>query len=224
MRSAIIFGEQHIAGCVEPCPENAESHRVIYDLPDPSPLVSIDHSDARSSFIYSSDVSKASASDTDLPLESMIVDNGSTEEATREFFRGHRRKMTGPLRVRDEGEFNFSRLINRGTETASGEMLAFLNNDIEATEPNWLREMVSHAVRAEVGAVGARLWYPDGELQHGGVVLGSNRGVEGMPFIAFPNAIAPMNRTLSLWRKYFCRHRRLHGDAQRHFLRSRWLR
>src|SRR5205823_2827120 len=86
--------------------------------------------------------------------------------------------------VQDEGEFNFSRLINRGAKLARGEILAFLNNDIEAKERNWLREMVSNAVRAEVGAVGARLWFPDGRLQHGGVVLGLN-GVRATPFIVF---------------------------------------
>ena len=73
--------------------------------------------------------------------------------------------------LRVDGEFNFSRLINRGAAAAKGDVLAFLNNDIDASEPGWLREMVSHAVRAGVGAVGARLWYPNGTLQHGGVVI-----------------------------------------------------
>ena len=114
----------------------------------------------------------------------MIVDNGSQEAATHEFLRGLE-KNDGAHVVGMEGEFNFSRLINCGAAAASGEVLAFLNNDIDASEPGWLREMVSHAVRTEVGAVGARLWYPNGTLQHGGVVLGLG-GVAGHAFTGVP--------------------------------------
>ncbi|MEW8027576.1 MAG: glycosyltransferase family 2 protein, partial [Candidatus Thiodiazotropha sp.] len=63
-------------------------------------------------------------------------------------------------------------------EHASGELLCFMNDDIEVISPDWLGEMVSHGVRPEIGAVGARLWYPDDRLQHGGVVLGLG-GVAG---------------------------------------------
>ena len=73
--------------------------------------------------------------------------------------------------VRDDGPFNFSRINNRAVEAARGAILLFLNNDIEVISPDWLGEMVSHAVRPGVGAVGARLWYPNNTLQHGGVIL-----------------------------------------------------
>jgi len=77
-----------------------------------------------------------------------------------------------------------------------------VNNDIETQKSGWLREMVSHAVRPEVGAVGARLWYPDGRLQHGGVVLGLH-GVASHAFQRFPpQPIAPMNRTFVLSQNY----------------------
>jgi GT2 family glycosyltransferase len=70
-----------------------------------------------------------------------------------------------------------------------------LNNDIDASEPGWLREMVSYAARAGVGAVGARLWYPSGTLQHGGVVLGLG-GVAGHGFTGVPRGHAGyFNRT-----------------------------
>ena len=91
--------------------------------------------------------------------------------------------------IHDGGSFNFSRLINRGAAAAKGEVLAFLNNDIEASERGWLREMVSHAVRPGVGAVGARLWYPNGTLQHGGVVVGLG-GVAGHAFTGVPRGHA----------------------------------
>ena len=72
--------------------------------------------------------------------------------------------------------FNYSTLNNAGASKATGELLCLLNDDIEVTDPEWLTEMVRHAVRPEVGAVGAKLLYPDGTIQHGGVILGLSGG------------------------------------------------
>jgi GT2 family glycosyltransferase len=68
--------------------------------------------------------------------------------------------------------FNFSRVNNLAAARARGPILCFLNNDTEVISPDWLEEMVSHAVREDVGAVGAMLYYPDDTIQHAGVVLG----------------------------------------------------
>lgn len=166
-----------IAGRAEPCPENSESHRVIYAVPDPAPLVSIiiptrDHVELLRRCVQSI------GEHTDYaPFEIVIIDNNSSEEETRSYL-GAVSTWAGATVVRDLGAFNFSRLNNVAARHARGEILAFLNNDIEATDRGWLTEMVSHAARPEVGAVGARLWYPDGTLQHGGVVLGLG-GVAG---------------------------------------------
>ncbi|MDQ6625298.1 MAG: glycosyltransferase family 2 protein, partial [Verrucomicrobiota bacterium] len=166
-----------IAGHVEACPENIESHRVIYALPARPPLVTI--------IILTRDrvqllrqCLRSIGDQTDYaPYEIVILDNGSTDPETLEFLEKVSTWM-GVTVVRDDGEFNFSRLNNIAARHARGAILAFLNNDIEATNRGWLAEMVSHAARPEVGAVGARLWYPDGTLQHGGVVLGLG-GVAG---------------------------------------------
>ena len=107
----------------------------------------------------------------------VIVDNGSREPETHSYFR-HLRERLSPdrLRVVDApGEFNYSSLNNLAVREAGAPLLCLLNNDTEAREPGWLAEMVSHALRPEVGAVGARLVYPDGSLQHGGVVIGLGR-------------------------------------------------
>jgi glycosyltransferase involved in cell wall biosynthesis/GT2 family glycosyltransferase len=185
---------QGVAGRVEACPENVESHRVIYELPDPAPLVSI-IIPMRDRLSLLKQCLAGIRERTDYrPLEIVIVDNDSKEAATHEFLCTLEEKKEG-LVLRVDGEFNFSRLINRGAAAAKGEVLAFLNNDIDANEPDWLRELVSHAVRPGVGAVGARLWYPNGTLQHGGVVVGLG-GVAGHAFTGVPRGHAGyFNRT-----------------------------
>ena len=183
-----------IAGRVEPCPENVESHRVIYELPDPAPLVSIVIPMRDRVSLLERCLEAIRERTAYGPIEIVIVDNGSKEAATLEFLRALEEKNVASV-LRVEGEFNFSRLINRGAAAAKGDVLAFLNNDVDANDPGWLREMVSHAVRAGVGAVGARLWYPNGTLQHGGVVLGLG-GVAGHAFTGVPQGHAGyFNRT-----------------------------
>ena len=160
-----------IVARVEPCPESPESHRVVYELPAAPPTVSI-VIPMRDRVSLLEQCIASIRERTNYPsIEFVIVDNASTEPATLKFLRKIEREI-GARVVHEDGAFNFSRLINRGAAAATGEVLAFLNNDIEANETGWLREMVSHVVRAEVGAVGARLWYPNGTLQHGGVILG----------------------------------------------------
>ncbi|SDS00487.1 Glycosyltransferase, GT2 family [Halopseudomonas xinjiangensis] len=108
---------------------------------------------------------------TDYPnYELIIIDNGSDDPATLSYLR----YIESPtVRViRDDRPFNFSALNNVGAAAASGEVLGLINNDIEVISPSWLREMVSHALRPEVGAVGAKLSYPNDRIQHAGVVLG----------------------------------------------------
>jgi GT2 family glycosyltransferase len=109
--------------------------------------------------------------------EVVIVDNGSVEEETFGYL--DTIKKTPNIKViRDERPFNFSALNNIGVAHCSGEVLGFLNNDLEFVKPDWLEKMVAQAVRKEVGAVGARLLFPNNLLQHGGVIIGIG-GVAG---------------------------------------------
>lgn len=108
---------------------------------------------------------------TDYPaMEVLILDNGSEEKSTICYFS----EVGRDPRVRIlplAGPFNYSKINNRGVAEANGEILVFMNNDIKVIGPNWLREMVSHALRPDIGCVGAKLLYGDRRLQHAGVVL-----------------------------------------------------
>ncbi|MDP9100402.1 MAG: glycosyltransferase [Verrucomicrobiota bacterium] len=174
---------QGMPGKVVPCPENAESHRVIHALPQPAPLVSIIIPTRDRAELLKRCVESIQERTDYNPFEIIIVDNGSIEPETLAFFRAIEQR---DVRVNAErGAFNYSRLNNRAATEARGDILVFLNNDTEIDDAGWLTEMVSHAARTEVGAVGARLWYPDGTLQHGGVVLGLG-GVAGHAFPHIP--------------------------------------
>jgi len=101
--------------------------------------------------------------------ELVVVDNGSTEpEALRYLDELGRRHRV----LRDPRPFNWSALNNAAARQARGELLLFMNNDMEVISEDWMAAMIEHAQRPEVGAVGARLLYPDGHVQHAGVVLG----------------------------------------------------
>jgi GT2 family glycosyltransferase len=117
-------------------------------------------------------------------LEILVCDNDSEELPTLEFLNSL--EGNGKIRVlRIPGSFNYSRINNQAVSMAKGDLILFLNNDVEAINKDWLREMVSHALRPEIGCVGAKLLYPNNTIQHAGVVLGIG-GVAGHAFRAFP--------------------------------------
>ncbi|GAI44454.1 unnamed protein product, partial [marine sediment metagenome] len=103
--------------------------------------------------------------------EIIIVDNNSDDEDTLKYLDTISREKRIRV-IRDMRPFNYSALNNGAVQEAKGEFVGLINNDIEVISANWLSEMVSIASQPGVGAVGARLWYPDDTLQHGGVILG----------------------------------------------------
>jgi GT2 family glycosyltransferase len=115
---------------------------------------------------------------TDYPAYELIVlDNESYDSQALEFL-AELKKRDGVQVERIDDAFNYSRLNNRGVELSSGTLVALLNNDVEVLNADWLTEMVSRAMQPKVAMVGARLWYPNGTLQHGGVILGAG-GIAG---------------------------------------------
>jgi O-antigen biosynthesis protein len=151
--------------------------RTKYALPAEQPLVSIViPTRDRSSFLQK--CLEGIFEKTDYRnYEVIVLDNGSREAETLEFLVALEKRER--VRVeRIEGPFNYSQLNNRGVELSRGSFIALLNNDVEVINDEWLSELVSHALRPEVGIVGARLRYPNGTIQHGGVILGAG-GIAG---------------------------------------------
>ncbi len=121
--------------------------------------------------------------------EILVVDNDSQDpEAQRylDLLAEQEESLGGRLRVlRYPGAFNFSAMNNQAVGAARGEYVLLLNNDTAALHEDWLDEMMSHALRPGVGIVGAKLFYPDGKIQHAGVILGM-KGPAEHPFIGRP--------------------------------------
>ncbi|MDD2466581.1 MAG: glycosyltransferase [Desulfobulbus sp.] len=156
-----------------PAPDAPTMNRVRFALPSPAPLVTIIIPTRDRADLLATCINSILTLSTYPALEIVIVDNGSVQPETAKFFTS---LPPDQIKIiRDDLPFNFSRLNNLGAQKARGEILCLMNNDIEVLSPDWLEEMVSFACRPEVGCVGARMWYPDGRLQHGGVLLGVGR-------------------------------------------------
>jgi O-antigen biosynthesis protein len=162
---------QGIEVSVSPAPLAAHWNRIRFPVPVPSPKVSI--------VIPTRDRADLLAACTEGLLqrtnyqnfEILIADNGSVEEATKILF-SKLERLSNVKILSLPGPFNYSHLNNQAVLHASGDIILLLNNDIDVIESGWLSEMVSLAVRPEVGAVGPKLYYENDSIQHAGVVLG----------------------------------------------------
>ncbi|BAF72682.1 glycosyl transferase [Sulfurovum sp. NBC37-1] len=116
--------------------------------------------------------------------EILIVDNESTDPKTLRYF--EILKKHEHIRILEyHHPFNYSAINNYGVQYARGEIIGLLNNDVEIISSGWLSEMVQHAIRPEIGAVGAKLYYDNHTIQHAGIVLGIG-GVAGHSHKYFP--------------------------------------
>ncbi len=129
---------------------------------------------------------------TDYPdFEIIVLDNGRGRHPDGiDWLRQHVDQV-----IECNEPFNWARLNNIGAGAASGELLLFLNDDIEVKDPQWLNELVRQAQRDDIGTVGARLLYPDGRLQHAGVTL-VNYGGGGIHLLHKADPAAPVYRHL----------------------------
>ena len=148
-----------------------------YDLPEPAPLVSLIIPTRNAMQLVRQCIDSIEALTTYPNYEVILVDNGSDDPESLSYFESLKQRPNFRV-IRDDNEFNYSKLNNLAVSAARGDVVGLINNDIEVISPDWLTEMVGLACQPGVGAVGARLWYPDHTLQHGGVVLGIG-GVAG---------------------------------------------
>lgn len=105
------------------------------------------------------------------PIEVILVDNGSIEQDAISLYKSFKNHPKVHV-IHWDKPFNYSEINNMAAREAHGEILAFLNNDIKVIHPDWLQRLVAYAIQPETGAVGPKLLYPNGTIQHGGVVRG----------------------------------------------------
>lgn len=165
----------------------ANTYRVRWPLPKKQPLVSliIPTRDRRS--LTEVAVRSILTKTTYKNYEIIILDNGSTEPDALEFFRTIQREDVRVRVIRYDYPFNYSAINNFGVSHAKGSIIGLVNNDVEVITPGWLSEMVSHALRPEVGCVGAKLYYSNDTVQHAGVIC-SLGGVAGHSHKHFPRS------------------------------------
>ena len=118
-------------------------------------------------------------------FEVLVIENNSTDPATEAYYQTLPERFARCRVVRYQGAFNFSAINNFGAQFAKGEHLLLLNNDIEILSGDFLRELLSYSQRPDVGAVGAKLYYPDDTIQHAGVLMGIN-GSAGHSHKSYP--------------------------------------
>ena len=175
---------RNIKARVTESPDIRGTIRVQYALPVHLPLVSL-IIPTRNSLKFLSRCVESILNKTDYEnFEILIINNNSDDPATLDYMQ--QLEKNDKARIIDYPHpFSYADMNNQAVEQAQGEIIGLINNDIEVINREWLSEMVSHAVRPEVGAVGAKLWYPNNTLQHGGVVLGIG-GVAGHAHKGFP--------------------------------------
>lgn len=161
------------------------TYRVRYPISEPAPLVSllIPTRDRRA--LTETAVRSIIDRSTYTHFEILILDNGSVEQETLDFFAQIQQEDSRVRVLRYDHPFNYSAINNFGVRHAKGAIIGLVNNDIEVINPDWLTEMVSHCMRPEIGCVGAKLYYSNDTLQHGGVILGIG-GVAGHSHKQYP--------------------------------------
>ena len=179
---AVHLREGQVSARVKPLPGG--HLRIERQAPDPQPSVVIVIPTRDRVALLRQCVDSILSRTTYANYRIAIVDNGSVEPETFEYLS----QATQDPRVQVIAypkPFNYSAINNFAVAAVPSEIVALVNNDIEVISPDWLETMVAHALRPDVGAVGAMLYYPDDTVQHAGVTVGFG-GVAGHAFSGAP--------------------------------------
>ena len=149
-----------------------QHYKIDFELPPTRPLVSIIIPTKNHYELISRCVESIFKKTSYPSYELIIVDNGTTEIAALNFLNSLEKASEKKVKIlKDSRPFNFARMNNDAARVANGEYLLFLNNDTEVITPGWIEEMLMIAQFPEVGAVGPKLLFPTGRIQHAGVML-----------------------------------------------------
>lgn len=184
--------QEHLDRCglngVAELTDSACFYHISYDLNE-EPLVSIVIPNKDSVEVLRRCIDSIEEKTDYRNFEILVVENNSTEDATFEYYRTVSERYENVRIATWDGPFNYSAINNYGVGLTSGKYLLFLNNDTEVIESGWLSSMLSFCQRGDVGAVGAKLLYPDDTVQHAGVMMicCRNEGEMGGPIHVFNN-------------------------------------
>lgn len=159
----------------EGMPAPPEVRRIRHRLPDPLPAVSIVVPTRDAVALLRRCVESVLQATSYPNFELLVVDNGSADADALEYLAEIAKRPRVRV-LRYPKPFNYSAINNWAAREAAGELLCLLNNDTEVISADWLEEMAGHLLQPGVGAVGAKLYYPDGRVQHGGVTVGPGGG------------------------------------------------
>ncbi len=165
------FERTRQGGQVEHHPQTLGLYRIRFPLPKQPPKVSLLIPTRDGARLLERCIDTILTKTNYSNFEIVIVDNQSQDATTHALFRKLERHNDIRI-ITYDAPFNYSAINNAAAAAACGSVLGLLNNDLEVIEAEWLEEMVSHAMRPAIGAVGAKLYYPNRVIQHGGVLLG----------------------------------------------------
>lgn len=203
---AMLAGERALNEHYERLGVNARAElmgfgfKTTYGLGDNPPLASIIIPTRNAKELVEQCINSILIKTVYLNYEIVLVDNGSDDPAALAYFS----KLETDPRIRvikDDRPFNYSALNNNAVRYCNGEIIVLLNNDTEVISPDWMNTLIGHAVQPGVGAVGAKLLYPDDRIQHGGVIMGMG-GVAGHAHHRFGRGDAGFKGRLALANEY----------------------
>lgn len=175
-------------------------YRVEWPLPEPLPFVSLIIPTRDSYRLLKKCIDSIYEKTSYSHFEIIVMNNQSKCHETLDYLQNLVISRRARVINYDES-FNFSAINNIGVEHAKGNLIGLINNDIEVKNADWLTEMVRQASRPDIGCVGAKLYYPDGRIQHAGVVLGIG-GVAGHSHKYFSSHHHGYHSRLSLVQNY----------------------